>query len=486
MNKSFIRYTVLSVLGFEGLAIIISAIVGMCFKESQAWYFFSCGLVYLLIGFINYRNKPKNNVFFAKEGLIMVALSWIVMSLCGAIPMAISKEIPNFIDAFFEIVSGFTTTGSTILKNVEALSRTAMFWRLFTHWFGGMGILAFVMAILPMGGGAGIHILRAESPGPSVSKLVPKLSSTARLLYGIYTAFTFIEVILLLICKMPLYDSLTLSFATAGTGGFGLLADSFASYSSSVQIIVGIFMLLFGVNFNIYYFILVGKAKDAIKNEELRWYLGIVIIAIALITINTMNLDIYKNIFDCLKHSFFQVSSIITTTGFATIDFEAYWPTFSKVIIVMLMFCGACAGSTGGGFKISRVVMLLKEAKNRLLKNISPRNVRTVSSEGKPVEKEVIDSTKSYLTIYISVFVVSLLIIGLDKNGFNFTECFTAVTATLNNIGPGLGKIGPMGGFSDFSVLSKLTLSFDMLAGRLELIPMLILFMPSTYKRKNK
>ena len=484
MNKSFIRYTLLSVIGLEGIAIIISAIVGFFYKESQAFIFLICGLVYLLLGTINFRNKPKNNMFFAKDGFVMCALSWIFMSLCGAIPMVLSKDIPFFVDAFFEIVSGFTTTGSTILTNVEGLSRTAMFWRLFTHWFGGMGILVFVMAILPMGGGYGIHILKAESPGPVVGKLVPKLSSTAKILYGIYSGMTFIEVILLLICKMPLYESVTLSFATAGTGGFGLLADGFASYSSAVQIIVGIFMLLFGINFNVYYFILIGKAKEALKSEELRWYLCIVAIAVCLITVNTMNLEIYSGFLDTLKHSFFQVSSIITTTGFATVDFNEYWPTFSKIIIVALMFCGACAGSTGGGFKVSRVVMLLKDAKNRLLRNISPRNVRNVHFEGKPVDKDVIESTKSYLCIYVLVFIVSLLIIGLDSS-FNFTECFTAVTATINNIGPGLGKIGPMGGFSDFSVLSKLILSFDMLAGRLELIPMLILFSPNTYKRKK-
>ncbi|MDO5440863.1 MAG: TrkH family potassium uptake protein [Erysipelotrichaceae bacterium] len=473
MNKSFIRYVVGHVISFEGVFLVLTSIVGILYKESEFLPYLICGILYLIFGLYNRKNKPESNVFYATEGFVIVALSWIFLSLLGAIPFVVTGEIPNFLDALFEVVSGFTTTGSTIMNDPESLSHVSAFWRVFTHWIGGMGILVFVLAILPMAGGYAIHILKAESPGPSVGKLVSKLSTTAKILYAIYFGITCLEVISLLICKLPLFDSICISFATAGTGGLGLLNDGFLSYSNSVQIVTAIFMMLFGINFNIYYFILIGKGKEALKSEELKCYLGIIIVATLLIAINTVGY--YTSAFETLKHSFFQVSSIITTTGFASTNFDL-WPTFSKVIIIALMFIGAMAGSTGGGIKVSRIMILLKDIKQNILHYVSPRRVYLVRFENKRVDDESLNSIKSYLVVYVAVFVASLLIISLDK--FNFTESFTAVVATLNNIGPGLERIGPLGNFAEFSPLSKIVLIFDMITGRLEILPMLVLFLP--------
>lgn len=480
MNKQFIRFVVGQVIGVEGIFLLFSSIAGFICKEQTTIPYVVCGLIYLLIGFLARKKKPDSYVFYATDGFVIVALSWIILSIFGAIPFYVTREIPRFIDALFEVVSGLTTTGSTIMNDVESLSHVSTLWRMFTHWLGGMGILVFVLAILPMAGGYAINILKAESPGPSVGKLVAKLSLTAKILYTIYFVMTLLEVLVLMICKMPFFDSLCLSFATAGTGGFGLLNSSFASYSSSVQIVVGIFMMLFGVNFNIYYFILIGKAKDALKSEELKAYLGTIIVATLLIAINT--LTYYSSAFETLKHSFFQVSSIITTTGFSSVNFDL-WPTFSKVILVSIMMMGAMAGSTGGGFKVSRVVILLKELKRSFLHVINPRRVYVVRFEDKRVDDATLESIKSYLTVYVAVFAISVLLISL--NNFSFTTSFTSVAATLNNIGPGLEIVGPIGNFSSFSVFSKIVLIFDMLAGRLEILPMLILFLP-LIKEVNK
>lgn len=479
MNKSFIRYVALDVLGIEGIFLLLTSFISLIYKENVFLHYFLCGVIYSLIGFISFKNKPKSNVFYAREGFIIVALGWIILSVFGAVPFYLTKEIPNYIDALFETVSGFTTTGSTIMNSVEILTHTSTFWRTFTHWIGGMGILVFVLAILPMAGGYTIHILRAESPGPSVGKLVSKMSQTAKILYAIYGGLTALEIICMLLAKMSLFDSVCLSFATAGTGGFGLVNDSFCSYSSSVQLIAAVFMMLFGVNFNIYYFILIGKGKEAIKSEELKYYLGFIGVATILIGINTISY--YTNAIEAFKHSYFQVCSIITTTGFASFNFDI-WPTFSKVLLVTLMFCGAMAGSTGGGIKVSRIIMILKDAKKNILHYLNPRRVYPLKIEGKRIDEETIDNVKSYIGIYCIVFIVSFLIVSLDK--FNFTECFTSVTATLNNIGPGLERVGPMGNFAEYSILSKLVFIFDMLAGRLELLPMLILFDPNTYKKR--
>ena len=481
MNKSFIRYVVGQVIGFEGVFLVLTSIVGIIYKESEFLPYLICGILYVILGIFNRKVKPTSTVFYATEGFLIVALSWIMLSLLGAIPFFVTGEIPNFLDALFEVVSGFTTTGSTIMSDPESLSHVSAFWRVFTHWIGGMGILVFVLAILPMAGGYAIHILKAESPGPSVGKLVSKLSTTAKILYAIYLGITALEVVSLLICKLPIFDSVCISFATAGTGGLGLLNDGFLSYSSSVQIVVAIFMMLFGINFNIYYFVLIGKGKEALKSEELKCYLGIIVVATLLIMVNTVSY--YSSAIETLKHSFFQVSSIITTTGFASTNFDL-WPTFSKVILICLMFCGAMAGSTGGGIKVSRIVILLKDIKQNILHYVSPRRVSPVRFEEKRVEKENLESIKSYLVVYAAVFICSLIIVSFDK--FNFTECFTAVTATLNNIGPGLERIGPLGNFAEFSPLSKIVLIFDMITGRLEILPMLILFLPLIKTIRNK
>ena len=481
MNKQFIRYVISSVVCLESLFLVLISFISLIYGEHVFFQYLLTGIGFGLIGFLGIRKKPESNVFFAKEGFIAVALSWIVMSIIGAIPVFLTKEIPNYIDALFEIVSGFTTTGSTICNDVEILSHTTLFWRSFTHWIGGMGILVFALAILPNAGGSGLHIMRAESPGPSVGKLVSKLSDTSKILYGIYIGITILEIICLLICKMPLFDSITLSLATAGTGGFGILNDSFVSYSSSVQVVATVFMLAFGVNFNVYYFALIGNVKEALKCEELRWYLGIVCTSALLIAFNT--LSIFGNIFTSLKHGFFQVATVITTTGFASYDFDL-WPSFSKTILVSLMFVGACAGSTGGGIKVSRFVILLKDLKNSLHRYVHRREVKVVKFEEKTVDKETVDSVKTYFGLYIFCFAFSLILISL--NDFDFTTNFTAVTAALNNIGPGLNMVGPMCNFSCFNYFSKIILIFDMLTGRLELLPMLIVFAPLFPKKTTK
>lgn len=480
MNKSFIRYVVGMVIGFEGIFLLLTSIVGIIYKEIEFLPYLICGVLFIVLGIFNRKEKPTSNVFYATEGFVIVALSWITLSLLGAIPFVVTGEIPNFLNALFEVVSGFTTTGSTIMSDPESLSHVSAFWRVFTHWIGGMGILVFVLAILPMAGGYAIHILKAESPGPSVGKLVSKLSSTAKILYAIYFGITVLEVVSLLICKLPLFDSICISFATAGTGGLGLMNDGFLSYSSSVQIVTAVFMMLFGINFNIYYFVLIGKGKEAIKSEELKCYLGIIVVATILIAINTVGY--YSSALETLKHAYFQVSSIITTTGFASVNFDL-WPTFSKTILIVLMFCGAMAGSTGGGIKVSRIMILLKDIKQNILHYVSPRRVYSVRFEDKRVDKETLESIKSYIVVYALIFVVSLLVVSLDK--FNFTESFTAVVATINNIGPGLERIGPLGNFAEFSSLSKIVLIFDMIAGRLEILPMVILFVPLAKGIKN-
>ena len=418
-------------------------------------------------------------MFYAKEGFVTVALSWIILSVMGALPFVINGEIPKFTDALFEIISGFTTTGASILSDVESLSHCSLIWRSFSHWIGGMGVLVFILAILPLaGGGHSMHLLRAESPGPSVGKLVPRLRSTAMILYGIYFFMTLVELIILLIAKMPLFDAICTSFGTAGTGGFGIKNDSIAGYSSTIQIIVTIFMILFGVNFNVYYLFLIKKPKEALKCEELRYYLGIIAFAALFITINIRGY--FPSIFEAFRHASFQVGSIITTTGFATEDFNI-WPQASKTILVILMFVGACAGSTGGGIKVSRFALLLKTVGKELSHLIHPRIIKIIKFEGKKVEHDVIRSVNVFLITYVMIFAFSVLFICVD--GLDLTTNFTAVAATLNNIGPGLELVGPTQNFSLFSNFSKYILMFDMLAGRLELFPMLILFTPATWRK---
>jgi trk system potassium uptake protein TrkH len=477
MNKSIILHILGWILNFEAAFMVLPVIVAIIYGEkSGAAFLITIGLC-LLFGIPLSLMKPKSRVFYAKEGFISVALGWIILSLFGALPFFISGQIPRLMDAMFEIISGFTTTGSSILNAVEALDYCMLFWRSFSHWIGGMGVLVFILAILPLARGESMHIMRAESPGPSVDKLVPRMRTSAALLYGIYIGMTVLQIILLLVGKMPLFDALTLTFGSAGTGGFAIKSTSIMSYSPYLQSVITIFMLLFGVNFNFYYFILLRKAKDSFKMEEVRWYFIIVISAIILISFNTGG---FSGFFDAIHHSAFQVSSIITTTGYATLDFN-YWPTFSKTILVLLMFIGACAGSTGGGIKVSRIIVLFKTIGKEMSYLVNRRHVKVIKLSGKKQEVETVRSINVFFITYMIIFATSLLIISLDN--CDFTTSFTAVAATLNNVGPGLEVVGPMGNFSNFSDLSKLVMMFNMLVGRLEIFPILLLFSPSTWRK---
>lgn len=478
MNKRIIQYIIGAVLCLEGVLLLLPCVIALLYRETVGVYYLACGLLVGLVGLMCVRTKPKNTIFYAREGFVAVALSWIILSLIGAMPLYLSGEIASFVDALFEVVSGFTTTGASIVENVETLSHTGLFWRSFTHWIGGMGVLVFILAIMPLTGGYNMHLMRAESPGPAVGKLVPHLRSTAKILYGIYLFMSAVEFGLLLVGGMPWFDALCSVFATAGTGGFGIRADSMASYSVYLQGVVTVFMILFGINFNVYYLFLVKKPKQALRSEEMRYYLLVIGISIALITWNIASL--YGDLFTAFHHAAFQVGSIITTTGFATVDFNI-WPTFSKTILVGLMFVGACAGSTGGGIKVSRFIVLVKTIKKELEHFIHPRSVRVIRLEDKPVEHTVLRAVNVFLVSYMLIFAVSVVLISLDN--FDFTTNFTAVAATLNNIGPGLEMVGPAGNFADFSILSKFVLMFDMLAGRLEIFPLLLLFRLETWKK---
>lgn len=480
MNKKMIGYLLGWILNIEAIFMLLPCIVAVIYKESSGIWFLAVMVVCAILGIFLTHKKPENMVFFAREGFVSVALSWIVLSFFGALPFYLSGEIPKFEDAMFEVISGFTTTGASILTNVEGLSNCMLMWRSFTHWIGGMGVLVFILSILPLAGGYNMYIMKAESPGPSVGKLVPKVRSTAKILYGIYMFMTIVEIVLLLIGGMPLFDSLATSFGTAGTGGFGIKNSSIAFYDSYyLQGVITVFMILFGINFNVYYLFLIRRPKDALQSEEARAYLGIIGVAILLITLNIRGG--FDSLFAAFHHAAFQVASIITTTGFSTVNFDQ-WPEFSKGLLVVLMFIGACAGSTGGGFKVSRVVILMKAVKKELASLIHPRSVKVLKLEHKPIEHQVLRSINTFLAAYIMIFAVSLLVVSLDN--FDFTTNFTAVAATFNNIGPGLAKVGPSGNFSEFSALSKIVLMFDMLAGRLEVFPMLLLFTPSTWRRQ--
>ncbi len=439
-------------------------------------------LLLAVIGLALGLRSPKRSSLYARDGFAVVALAWVLMSVFGAMPFVISGDIPHFVDAFFETVSGFTTTGASILTEIEPLGRGVLFWRSFTHWVGGMGVLVFVMAILPMsaGDGHGMHLMRAEVPGPSVGKLVSRMGDTAKILYGIYLAMTVIEIVLLLLGGMPLFDACIHAFGTAGTGGFSNRNLSVGAYDSAYfDVVIGVFMLLFGVNFNLYYFLLIKRFRDVFHSEELRAYLLIVGAAVAAIVADIIH--IYGTVGRSLRYAFFQVASIITTTGFATADFNA-WPEFSRAILVILMFVGACAGSTGGGVKVARVVILCKTSLGDMRKMLHPNAVTTVRFEGKPLTDRTIRSVHLFLTVYILIFTVSVLLLSLDR--FDLTTTFTAVAACINNIGPGLEVVGPMGNYAQFSPAAKLLLSFDMLVGRLEIFPMLLLFAPSIWKRR--
>ena len=477
MNYRMIKNVLGWILLFETMFLTLPLITAAIYRESEFFTFLISMAICAAIGGVMLIGKPKNKTLYSRDGVVIVALSWIVLSLFGALPFYMSGSIPSFLDALFETVSGFTTTGASILSSVEDLPKSIIMWRSFTHWIGGMGVLVFIMAFLPLGGAYNMNIMKAESPGPSVSKLVPKVRTTALILYTIYIGLTVLQFVCLLFAKMSVFDAFNTAIATAGTGGFGIKNDSMGSYSPAVQIIVTVFMLVFSINFNSYYLILRGKIKDAF-NSEIRWFLAIVVIAIAAITVNVRGL--FETTGEALRHSAFAVATIMSTTGFATVDFDLWFP-FAKTIIVILMFVGACAGSTGGGFKISRLMLLFKGMKREMRRMLSPKKVELVTVDKRPVENDIILGVGIYLVCYVFVFVISTVIISLD--GVSFATNFTSVASCLNNIGPGLEGVGPTSNFGFFSPLAKITLIFDMLAGRLELFPILLLFTPATWKK---
>lgn len=480
MNFASIFFILGKLIEIEGVLFLAPAIVSLFYREKEGVVYFAAAVICVLIGRLICIKKVERQTYYAKEGFISVALGWIIMSVTGCLPFVITGEIPDFTDAFFETVSGFTTTGSSILSDVECISHCSLFWRSLTHWIGGMGVFVFMLAILPMTGAHNMHLMRSESPGPDVGKLVPKLGKSAKILYSIYFGMTMLQIIILLISGMPLFDSVTLTFGTAGTGGFGIRNDSIAGYTYAQQLIISVFMVMFGINFNFYFFLLIRRSlKTALNMVEVKTYLGIVAASTILIMINAWHM--FEGFSDAFIRSFFQVSSIITTTGYSTADFDK-WPGFSKSLLVCLMFIGACAGSTGGGFKVSRVIIMIRAYMRELRHFIHPRLVKNVYMDGRKVKDETVSGVMIYLVAYVLVLMISVLIVSID--GFDFETNFTAVAATLNNIGPGLSVIGPTGNFSGFSILSKYILAFDMLAGRLELYPLLLLFSPSTWRKK--
>ena len=479
MNYSIVLYILGCVLKFESAFLVLPALVGLIYREHASVSYLAVAVLCLILGVLLTHKKPRSTNLYTREGFVAVALSWIIMSIFGAIPFVLTGDIPFYVDALFETISGFTTTGSSILTDVESISKASLFWRSFSHWIGGMGVFVFIMAILPMMGGSTMNLMKAESPGPSVSKLVPHVKDTAKILYGIYIAITICEATILRALGMPLFDSLTTTFGTVGTGGFGIRNDSSAGYFPAIQITITVFMILSGINYTAYFYILTGKIKELFKIEEVRWYLAIIFGSVAVITWNVRSL--YPTFSETLRHAFFQVGSIITTTGYATTDFDL-WPALSKTLLVTLMFIGACAGSTSGGIKVSRILILLKTIRKELSLIIHPRQVKKIRMDGHPVDHETLRSANVFLVVYFVLLLTSMLLISVDE--FDFSTNFTSVVTVLNNIGPGLNLVGPTQNFSIFSPFSKFVLMFDMLAGRLELFPMMILLMPSTWKRK--
>ena len=480
MNKRSIIYILGWVLIVDAVAMQIGTITSIIYGEKEAWYFVLTGVVSAILGVLAIKvKKPKNMVLYQKAGFASTALSWILLSLVGCMPFWLSGESPSFIDAFYETVSGITTTGATILNDVEALSKGMLMWRSFLHWLGGMGVIVFLLAIIPkLGGQQNIFLMKAESPGPIIGKAVPRMRNYATMLYGIYIILTALEFILLLFGGLNVFEAINTSFSTAGTGGFGIYNSNAAAFDSYyVQTVIAVFMLLFGINFSVYLCLIARKFKQSLKFEELWIYLGIVAVSTAIIAFNISS--IYKP-YDAFHQSFFYVSSIISTTGFGLTDVNK-WPELSKTVIIILSFIGASAGSTGGGFKISRIILLFKEVRKEFSLLVHPRNVKLVKMDGKAVNHDIMRTTSMYLVLYIGVFAISFLLVSIDN--MDFTTSFTAVAANLNNTGPGLGAVGPVGNYADFSILSKIVFIFDMLAGRLEIYPLLLLFAPSAWKK---
>ncbi len=478
MNRKMI-FRVLGLIMFCLCALLaVPAAVALIYGESARPFLITIA-VSAAVGGVFMLFKPENDVIYAKEGFVIVALGWILMSLFGALPFVISREIPSYIDAVFETASGLTTTGASIMQNVETLSRGCMFWRLFTHWIGGMGVLVFIMAVMPMSGNYSMHIMRAEVPGPTVGKLVPRVRQTAKILYIIYIALTFIEMIFLLFGGMDLYDAMLHAMATAGTGGFSTKASCIAYWDSAyIDTVIAVFMMIFAANFNLYYLILIGRARDAFKSEELHWYLLIIVCSTLAITAGIA--DSYGGVLQGLRYAFFNVNSLMSSTGFGNTDYTK-WPEYCKWILVLIMFCGASAGSTGGGLKVSRVVMLVKSAVVDVKRSIRPRSVYRVQMDGKSVDKDVLSATLSFSLVFFGLLLLFTFVVSFD--GHDIATNFTAILSCLSNMGPGMGLVGPAGNYSIFSDLSKITMTLAMLLGRLEIFPMLVLFSPSTWKK---
>lgn len=480
MNNKMTVYIISKMLGVEGVVLLIPAFVALLYKEESTLHFIVVSGALFIIYFLTGRKRPENRRIYKKEGLLIVGSAWILWSLFGAMPFFLSGSIPSYLDAFFETVSGFTTTGSTILTDIEALPRGMAFWRSLTHWIGGMGVLVFVMMLTSLDDENSMHLMRAEVPGPEADKLVPRARTTAQILYAMYFALTAVEVVFLLFGGMSFYDALLHSFSTAGTGGFSNKNASVAYYNSAyIDGVVTVFMILFGVNFNLYFLICMRKWKEALKNEELHVYMGIIAGAVALITIDILRQ--YGNVFHAFRYASFQVGAIITTTGFCTADWNQ-WPEFSKAILMGLMIVGACAGSTGGGIKVSRLLILLKSIKQEIKRMLHPKAVTIVRINGRKIGMETMSGVYIYFICYIMIMVFSVLLVSIDN--FDFGTSFSAVLTTLNNVGPGISAVGAVENFSKFSALPKLIFCVDMLVGRLEIFPYLLLLSPELWRRK--
>lgn len=480
MNRKMVAFFVGKVLRIEAVLMVLPTIVSIIYREKEWIMIAAAALISFSVGFLLSFRKPKNMSFYTREGIMAVALSWILMSVFGAIPLWHSVEHIGFTDALFETISGFTTTGASILTEVESLPKGVLFWRSFTHWVGGMGILVFVLAVLPEAAGDSIYLMRAESPGPSVGKLVPKVKSTAKILYLIYIAITLTEIVALMFTGMTLYEASVIAFGSVGTGGFAIRNSGCMEYTALQQWVITVFMVACGANFNVYFLFVARKFREAFKSEEVISYLSIYAVISVLVAFNIRNT--FTGVHDVVRHSMFNVASVMTTTGFATADFNT-WPTFSRILLLVAMFIGGCAGSTAGGVKVSRVIIGFKTIRKELEHFVHPRSVKILKFEGKPIEHGVLRGINVYFLTYIIIFAISVLLVALDEK--DFTTTVTSVIATFNNIGPGLEMVGPTGNFSQFSTFSKYVLMFDMLAGRLELFPMLLLFMPMTWRRQR-
>ena len=479
MNYKMLRYMPFWVVKLEGVLLILPVFAALIYGEAKtAWIYFATAVFLTAAGILFTIKKPEDAEIYRRDGCVIVALGWIIFCLLGAVPFVLTGDIPSYINAFFETVSGCTTTGASILPDVEALSHAGLFWRSLTHWIGGMGVLVFLLILVPVKNGSQMNLMKAESPGPDVSKFVPRFRDTAALLYKIYIIMTAAQAIILLITGMAPFDALCITFGTAGTGGFAVLNSGVAAYTPLQQWIIAVFMMLFGVNFMFYYLLLIRKGRVAVKMEEVKAYF--IIIAAATAGIAFCIRGSFDTAEETLRHSFFQVTSIMTTTGFASTDFNL-WPSFAKMILMLLMFIGACAGSTGGGIKVSRIMLTVKAVNREAYSMIHPRSIRRIRMNGHAIDNEMVRSVLTYLSTYVIIFALSLLIISL--NGFSFETTFSAVSAAINNIGPGFDAVGPMSNFNAFSPLSKIVLIFDMIAGRLELYPVLILLSPGTWKR---